>query len=130
MGKAKRTELPTLAEYFGDGMRGHGFEEFQRATARWLDDEPRDECQAILAAFLRPMSIAIVEAGNQEAVRRASADNVLRLAPYAAGAAVSGAMISVLADGFPQDSLKTVLMAAFENGVDMMLAAQGGRDEG
>lgn len=117
--------IPRLAELIGDGERGEGWAELERATRQYLTYCPQGE-GAILTHFLRLFCVAAVEGARQADATGAEFPDVVSAMCKAAGIAVATAAGSVCEDDDVQRlaGLKPILAGLVAEGITYLIDYQ------
>lgn len=116
-------KIPTLAELLGDGTRGDGWEELERATRQYLSYSKEGE-GATMTLFLRLFCVAAVEGARQST--SAYPDTVSAMCK-AAGIAVATAAGSACDDDKIDRlaELKPILSGLVADGINFIIDYKG-----
>ena len=119
------TRIPRLSELIGDGARGEGWDELERATRQYLTYSPTGE-GAVLTLFLRLFCVAAVEGARQADAAGAEYPDVVFAMCRAAGIAIATAAGSVCDDDNAHRlaELKPILGGLVADGVNLLLDLQ------
>lgn len=117
--------IPKLAELIGDGARGEGWDELERATRQYLTYHPIGD-GAVLTHFLRLFCVAAVEGARQADATGAEFPDVVSAMCKAAGMAVATAAGSACDDESAHRlaELKPILAGLVADGINYLIDYQ------